>query len=136
MQKHTILMIDDDADDRQLFRDAIQEVAPDSLALTFESGPEAISKLKDKSISAPDFIFLDLNMPLMNGKECLTALKKIAHLKLTRIIMLTTSALKEDFRDSMDLGAQFFMTKPNSFTDLCENIKKVLENKWKHMLNN
>ncbi|MBV8252694.1 MAG: response regulator [Chitinophaga sp.] len=136
MIKRTILMIDDDADDRQLFCDALQEVAPESLALTFESGVEAITQLQNNSISTPDFIFLDINMPVMNGKECLTALKKIAHLKLTQIIMLSTSTLREDFNDAMDLGAQFFMTKPNSFTDLCDNLRNILENKWKHMLRN
>ncbi len=130
------MMIDDDADDRQLFCDALQEVAPGTDALVFESGVEAISKLQDKSVSIPDFIFLDINMPLMNGKECLSALKKIAHLKLTQIIMLSTSAMREDFNESMELGAQFFMTKPSSFTDLCESIRNVLENKFKHMLRN
>ncbi|SHL25397.1 Response regulator receiver domain-containing protein [Chitinophaga jiangningensis] len=136
MHKRTIMMIDDDADDRQLFCDALQEVAPGTHALVFESGVEALSRLQDNTVSVPDYIFLDINMPLMNGKECLSALKKIAHLKLTQIIMLSTSAMREDFNESMELGAQFFMTKPSSFTDLCENIRNVLENKFKHMLRN
>ncbi|WP_143307115.1 response regulator [Chitinophaga vietnamensis] len=133
MQAQTILMIDDDADDRQFFCDAIREVSPGSVALTCESGVEAVRLLKEKKITVPDYIFLDLNMPVMNGKECLTALKKMAHLKLTQIVMLSTSALREDFSDAQKLGAQFFMTKPSSFTDLCDGIRNILENKWKHL---
>ncbi|CAL1517700.1 response regulator [Chitinophaga sp. MM2321] len=130
MTRRTILVIDDDADDRTFFKEAMKEVSPEIETYTCESGIQAIALLSDETLLPPDYIFLDLNMPLMNGKECLLELGKILHRQLTKIIVLSTSALKEDMEDSIRLGAKLFLTKPNSFEGLCKILKDVIEEGW------
>lgn len=71
MKPHTLLVIDDDADDRIFFSEAIKKVSPDVETHYCESGIQAIDMLFTRKIVDPDYIFLDMNMPMMNGKECL-----------------------------------------------------------------
>lgn len=91
---------------------------------------QAIDLLSHKKIASPDYIFLDMNMPMMNGKECLQELGKVIHRGLTKIIILSTSDMVEDVQESMALGARLFLTKPDSFDALCKILKDVLEEKW------
>lgn len=130
MKPQTILVIDDDADDRIFFSEAMKKVSPDIEPQFCESGFQAIDLLFNKKIAIPDFIFLDLNMPMMNGKECLRELGKIIHRGITKVVILSTSDMVEDMQDSIALGARLFVTKPNTFDALCKILKDVLEEKW------
>ncbi|NSL87347.1 response regulator [Chitinophaga solisilvae] len=130
MKPQTVLVIDDDADDRTFFSEAMKTISPEIHTHLCESGTEAIDLLFNKKIISPDFIFLDLNMPAMNGRECLQELRKIIHRGLTKIIVMSTSDLVEDMQDSINLGARLFVTKPDSFEALCNILKDVLEEKW------
>jgi CheY-like chemotaxis protein len=90
------------------------------------SGLEALDLLSKKKIALPDFIFLDLNMPKMNGKECLVELKKLLRQTLTKIIVMSTSDMKRDIEDALQLGAHLFFTKPGTYTELCSHVKKII----------
>lgn len=104
----TVLIIDDDPDDRELLVEAIQEF--DSRIICDEAGGsiEAIKLLSAAQLVMPDYIFLDLNMPLMNGKECLTELMKIPHIESTKVIIYTTSQREDDAKELLSMGAIFF----------------------------
>ena len=127
MKKAThILLIDDDEDDRMLFREALTEM---SLLTDFSeaiNGEDALLILQSSSWVLPDLIFLDLNMPKMNGKTLLTALKKDDILKDIPVIILTTSTEESDKKESLTLGAKSFVTKPTEFMDLCKLIHSFL----------
>jgi CheY-like chemotaxis protein len=131
-----IMIIDDDADDRIFFQEAINNISPVIETHVCDSGIQAIAMFQENKIPAPDYIFLDFNMPLMNGRECLIELKKILQHQLTNIVILSTSDMKEDMEDAMRLGAKLFLTKPNTFQELCTMLKGVLEGRWNKIFSN
>lgn len=133
MKPQQIMIIDDDADDRNFFQEAINNISPVIETHICDSGIQALALFQENKIATPDFIFLDFNMPLMNGRECLVELKKILQHKITNIIILSTSDMKEDMEDALRLGAKLFLTKPNTFQELCIMLKGVLEGSWQKL---
>ncbi len=117
-RKH-IFLIDDDEDDRWLFSEALARTAPDVLCSSASSGPEAISILASMK-ELPDFIFLDLNMPGMDGKKCLSQLKSHPRLRAIPVIVYSTSNFHKDMDETKALGASEFIIKPADYTALCE----------------
>lgn len=120
-----VLIIDDDEDDRSLFFDAVKEVDIDITCMTARDGQEALDLLRSGQAALPDFIFLDLNMPRLNGKQCLTEIKKDSRLHHIPIIIYTTTKRAEDVEEVKKLGASRFLTKPALFSDICEAISSV-----------
>src|SRR6185369_504496 len=93
---HTkVLLVDDDDDDQVMFLDALGEISNDVECITMNNGVEAIKSLKILR-PLPSIIFLDLNMPLMNGFECLKHLKKDEQYKKIPVVIFTTSNSPED----------------------------------------
>ncbi|HEY0047074.1 MAG TPA: response regulator, partial [Flavobacterium sp.] len=78
----------------------------------------------------PDFIFLDLNMPEKGGKECLVEIRKHSKLKEIPVIIYSTSSSKKDIDDTYELGANLYITKPNSFTELRKAVRKIMALDW------
>ena len=125
--KKTLLIIDDDADDRDLFCEAVAEIDSTAQCTTASDGEDALTKLRTNPDLFPDFIFLDLNMPRMDGRICLAELKKDLNLKDIPVIIFTTSSSQKDIDDTHDLGATYFITKPHDFKSLRTKIIFVLE---------
>src|SRR5690349_11780127 len=123
--KH-ILIVDDDSDDRELFMEALREIDETVLCTYATNGQNALKTLKDPAFNRPDYIFLDLNMPIMDGKQCLRQLKKMSRTKEIPVIIFTTSSLVEDEIEVQQLGATFFFTKPDFFGQLVETVKFIL----------
>jgi|SRR5687767_5956830 len=121
-----VLIVDDDEDDRDLFCDAISVIDPSIECFMARNGEEALTGLKNNQFPSPNVIFLDLNMPRMNGIQCLAALKRDPSLKRIPVVIYTTSKLKEDRREANRLGAIDFITKPPIQKDLCDAIANVL----------
>lgn len=121
------LIIDDDADDREFFREAVSQVFPGVQCQEAIDGVEALKKLRIESEQLPDYIFLDLNMPRMDGKSVLVELKKDCQLKHIPVGIFTTSSAPEDKEESLILGAASFITKPYEFEKLCDSIQSVVE---------
>lgn len=120
-----IMIVDDDPDDRAFFCEALSEVDASIECISVKGGEEALQHL-EKSEGVPDYIFLDLNMPRMNGKQCLKHIKSNANLSSIPVIIYTTSKSKEDIEETKCLGAVYFLTKPNKFSDLKQAIKDIL----------
>jgi CheY-like chemotaxis protein len=123
MTAKTFLLVDDDRDDTELFTEAIEAVDASVRFYCATDGREALDKLSAKVIVAPDLIFLDINMPEMNGWQLLNRLKHDQDLKDIPVIMYSTSSQIKDRKDASASGALCFFTKPNSFVHL----KKILE---------
>jgi len=123
---HTILIVDDDTDDTELFCETVAEINGAIHCLSAGNGQEALLLLK-KTYTLPDLIFLDLNMPRMNGSQCLKELKANERLREIPVIIYTTSKIKDDMRESMLLGASDFITKPFRTADIKKAVIKILE---------
>lgn len=93
------------------------------------NGEEGIMKLNLDPHNPPDYIFLDLNMPRMNGIECLREIRTMAHLQKTAVIMYSTSDENYVRELTMGLGADDFIVKPSSITKLVELLSEMLNRK-------
>ncbi|GAB0111346.1 response regulator [Pseudoalteromonas distincta] len=132
----TILMADDDEDDRLLTQDALAESRVLNELHFVEDGVELLEylerrgKFEDKAISPrPGLILLDLNMPRMDGREALEAIKANPNLKGIPVVILTTSKQEEDMVKGYNLGAASYITKPVTFDGLVE-LMKTLGKYW------
>ncbi len=126
MRTHKILMIvDDDEDDRFFFRSAIRKNNPTFECIEAKNGDDALIQLR-KAKDLPDFIFLDLNMPKMDGRECLIELKKDKTLKKIPVIIYSTSDYKVDIKLTKELGADYFLTKLSDIYPLPEELIKAM----------
>ncbi|HMG90550.1 MAG TPA: response regulator [Chryseolinea sp.] len=119
-----VFYADDDLDDRELFADALEEVNPQIKLILDSNGHEIIELLENHE--TPDFIFLDINMPVMSGKECLKQLKRLERLKSVPIIMYTTTSNKEEFKNLVLLGAADCVVKGVSFQAIKESLRNIL----------
>lgn len=131
IKEPVIMMIDDDDDDRKMFFDAAKEVSETIQCITAEDGEQALKLLSSPLSELPDYIFLDLNMPRLNGKQCLAAMKKIERLENIPVIIFTTTRREEDVEETKRLGAVHFLTKPVLFEEICDAIRFVLAEDWK-----
>ncbi len=122
----TFLIVDDDSDDCEFFCEAVNEINASSICHTATNGVDALLQLRTKMDVLPDFIFLDLNMHLMDGRKCLTELKKDEQLKSIPVIILTTSTSQKDMDETRLLGASFFLTKPSEYQKLRTDIVAVM----------
>jgi CheY-like chemotaxis protein len=121
-----LLLVDDDIDDQQIFAEALETVDPSIQLVVASNGLEALHKLNTPDSLQPDMIFLDLNMPMMNGKEFLQELKKTNGFSQIPVIIYTTSSRPEDREQSLTLGATDFLVKPNNYKSLCEQLKEII----------
>lgn len=128
----TILMADDDADDRLLAKDALFESRLVNNLYLVSDGQELLDYLRhqgsytDPSTSPrPGVILLDLNMPRMDGFEALAEIRRDAALRQIPVVILTTSKTEEDIYRGYDLGANSFVTKPVSFEGLVSAMKAL-----------
>ena len=126
--RKTCLLVDDDEDDKEIFSLALTEANPSIECVAASDGLQALSILKDGSF-IPDYIFLDLNMPLMSGKECLVEIRKKPHLIDVPIIIFSTSASQKDIQDTKALGASSFITKPPLIATLAQRLAEVFQTK-------
>ena len=125
-----VMIIDDDADDREIFCEALQEVDGSVQCISCSSGAEGLEILNRPDQALPDFIFLDLNMPRMNGKQCLQELKQTDKLKDLPVFIYSTSKIADDVKTTQQHGAVYFITKPCSIKELRHTIRTVLSNNW------
>ena len=128
----TILMADDDRDDRELTREAFVESRIANDLRFVEDGEELLDylnrhgKYADPSSSPrPGLILLDLNMPKMDGREALRAIKADPRFRPIRVVIMTTSKAEEDILRAYDLSAASYITKPVTFDGLIDVIKTL-----------
>ncbi len=120
-----ILIVDDDAEDMELFGQAVAEIDPTITCVEAYNGLEALKILK-RNEWLPDYIFLDINMPLMNGRRCLEEIKSNDSYMRIPVIIYSTTRDADQIRACRDLGADF-LTKPESFDVLVTSLKQILK---------
>ena len=120
-------LIDDDHEDQEIFQIALKQVDQNIGFTAASNGLEGLHKLKEDLSFVPDFIFLDLNMPKMNGMQCLPEIRQLGHLKNVKIIMYSTSSDAAIIDESKLLGADDFLVKPDKLGLLVDKLSGILE---------
>lgn len=123
--KITFFIIDDDPDDIMLFREVLSDINEAIDCISATNGREALNMLNAESVKDPSLIFLDLNMPKMDGRECLKELKSNPQLKHIPVIIYTTSSLHKDREETRQLGAHGFISKPSSLRELNSILDRI-----------
>ncbi len=125
-EKIICFLIDDDGDDQEIFSLALNTIDENIGFVTANDGIEALDKLHIDNAFTPHFIFLDLNMVRMNGRECLRELKKIPRLNNIPVIIYSTSSEQKDITETIMLGAADYIVKPPSISLLTKRLEQVL----------
>jgi len=135
MQKDFILitLADDDEDDRMFFTDAFDELKINTVVNTVNDGVALMDFLNAAETVLPNIIFLDLNMPLKSGIECLKEIKADAKFKDIVIAIYSTSSSEEDIENTFVLGANIYIKKPNNFGKLKEVLSEVVTINWQYI---
>lgn len=121
----TILLIDDDEDDQDIFKEAASIVMPGIECVVAKDGEHGFISLESFS-TLPDYIFLDVNMPKMDGKEFLKRLKAHPAFANIPVIIYTTSNHKSELGEYFRMGASNFISKPSEFSLLITYLKSIL----------
>lgn len=119
-----IFLVDDDSDDRELFNQSLIESGLGFELTTFEDGGKFVPYLSEVDIY-PDIIFLDINMPKVDGVECLKKIRSNDNFKNIIIIMFSTSANNSHVENTYKLGANLYVIKPLYFQDEVAILMKI-----------
>ncbi len=120
-----IFYVDDDFEDREIFREAISEIGPAYVCNVASGGSEGMKFLEDMT-AVPDYIFVDVNMPIMNGRQFLELLKNDPRLQDVPVIMYSTTSYSQERTEYFKLGARDVLVKPSTFDEICELLKGVI----------
>lgn len=121
------LLIDNDEDDREIFLLALEKANPNIECTAVASGIQALELLRKHADFLPAFIFIDMNMPLMDGRECLHGIRQIGRLKDVSIYMYSTTADPKTIESLKGLGITDFLIKPSKFNELISMLARVTD---------
>lgn len=121
-----VLLADDDADDRLFFKDAMKEINSQTFVSFVNDGSKLMYFLNQPDICLPNIIFLDLNMPIKNGMECLKEIRDNERFKDLVLVIYSTSGSEHDIQQAFINGANIYIKKPNNFAELKANLAKVI----------
>lgn len=124
MNNKVLLYIDDDPEDMDFFCEAVRTIDPSCICVGAKNGAEGLKLL---STLTPDLIFLDINMPVMDGKETLKSIQVDSRLNKLPVFMLSTTSNAREREVFRKLGAKACLVKPNSFEALCTTLKDFLQ---------
>ncbi|MFA9187740.1 response regulator [Flavobacterium sp. FBOR7N2.3] len=135
MQKDFILitLADDDEDDRLFFTEAFDELKINTVVNTVNDGVALMNFLNAPESILPNIIFLDLNMPLKSGIECLKEIKENPKFSDIVIAIYSTSSSEEDIENTFVLGANIYIKKPNNFGKLKDVLSEVVTINWQYI---
>jgi CheY-like chemotaxis protein len=119
-----ILLIDDDRDDQAIFCEAVKTISPHALCDLADNGKEGLQLLNSYD-TLPNVIFLDINMPIMDGRQTLRSIKQTPGLASLPVIMYSTSSHQLEIDEFRVMGAQY-LVKANSFEDLVRSIRRFI----------
>lgn len=123
-----IFIIDDDVDDQELLIEAFTEIDSCLKFSTAVNGREGMNMLIEGIVQKPDLIIVDMNMPMINGKQFLEEIKNDPLLKELTVIICSTSANDKDIKETLELGAAQYFQKPSSYVALIKELSSILEN--------
>lgn len=121
-----ILLADDDADDRLFFGEALMETKIEHHLDTFENGVELMKFIQESP--KPGILFLDINMPLKSGLECLFEIRREHKIEGLEIVIFSTSGAEETVTKSYRFGASLYIQKPSDYKKLVKMIEFVVAN--------
>jgi two-component system, chemotaxis family, response regulator Rcp1 len=121
-----VLLVEDDATDALLFKEALAQSRGLLRVSVAESGPEALERVRNKR---PQLVLLDLQLPGKDGFGVLSEIRREEALRLIPVLILTTSSAPVDVRRAYQLGANGYLVKPASWSELCELVR-ALEDCW------
>ena len=127
-----IVLADDDEDDRLLFDEAISEIDVKTKLSLYNDGKALMDYLVLPDTVLPEIVFLDLNMPIKNGMQCLKEIRANDKLKELCVAIYSTSSSEEDIENTFVNGANVYINKPNRFSALKKAIDKVLKINWQY----
>jgi CheY-like chemotaxis protein len=125
-----LFIVDDDEDDQLFLNEAVNDLKIPVDFFFANNGEIALRQLRENVVPVPHFIFLDLNMPKLNGKECLTEIKKLPLYAKVPVIIYSTSSHQKDIQEIMQLGADYFLTKPTRISELCDKLLDIFSTDW------
>lgn len=129
-----IFLADDDTDERVLFHEAIRLNSISAQLSVAGNGMELIEVLHNTPISGPRLVFLDLNMPIKNGYDCLLEIRQHPTLNTLPVVIYSVSNNINDVKATYEAGADFYLHKPSSFNDLQTALRKIFDlNLTQHM---
>ncbi len=121
----SIFLIDDDLEDQEILELVLKDIDPSINCVFVNTAEEALKILLNKTSQKPDLIFLDLNLPFMSGHELLSIIKNQDNLQDIPVIILSTSSREDDKKKSKELGAEHYITKPNTLAILKRLLQEV-----------
>lgn len=124
---YKLLLIDDDADDQEIFLTALSDLKTPFECETANNGRSALEKLQSGEVK-PELIFLDLNMPLMDGRQFLKHLRNTEGIQHLPVFIFSTTNDARTITETMALGADRFVSKPPSYHGLVSLLSHLLEN--------
>ncbi|MEO8147468.1 MAG: response regulator [Bacteroidia bacterium] len=125
----TVLLIDDDTDDHEIFNIALLDADESARCIFASDGLHALEKINTDQTFIPDFIFLDVNMPRMNGQQCLREIKKIERLKDVPVFMYSTTSDPAIIAENIKSGATDFIIKPADITVLTGILSNIIKSR-------
>jgi two-component system response regulator len=126
MNAHPIILVDDDEDDRYIFQEGFVQAGCKNQFIQFEGGVRFLEHLKNSSREEfPSLVLLDLNMPVLDGREVLRAVKASADWNHIPVVVFTTSKLDADRKTCYELGANCFVSKPSGYQDVLEVTRSI-----------
>jgi len=123
--KSKFLLADDDSDDADIFCEILTSIESSIECLTVGNGRDVFELLSKGDNYRPDVIFIDINMPIMNGWECLRTLKSDPGYNDIPTVIYSTSSAKTDIETAYNLGASFFLCKPEDLEELHQILEIV-----------
>jgi CheY-like chemotaxis protein len=127
-----ILLADDDEDDRDFFREAITELKVKTRVTLVNDGMQLMNYLNQPGNQLPNLVFLDLNMPLKNGMDCLIEIRKNKKLKDLAVAIYSTSSSDEYIEEAFVRGANIYIKKPDDFSVLKVILEQVINLNWQY----
>lgn len=120
----TVLYVDDDEDDQNIFIECLKEAAPDLTCRTADDGTHALEIIEN--IPSPVCIYIDINMPIMNGIELLRTLRSHDKYRMIPTFIISTTISSENARIIKELGAADYIRKPSSYESMVRILKECL----------
>ena len=127
-----IVLAEDDEDDRLFFKEALEEIKVKTVITFLNDGSQLMDYLNQPGIRLPQVVFLDLNMPVKSGMECLVEIRRNNRLKDLAIVIYSTAASDEDIEEAFVNGANIYIKKPNDFSLLKSTLAKVVNLNWQY----
>lgn len=126
-QINSILLVDDDQDDCELFGEALHEFAPNIKLSCLTNNDQLVAYIQNVN---PQLIFLDVNMPRKNGYECLEEIRQLPAFGQIPVIMYSNTGRPQDIDSAYKNGATLFLRKPPTYSGLVTSLQEIIEKEW------